>query len=170
MKYKLKDIDFNEIKYSSKVLENGTVINFTYKDQILEFQTPKVLIEQIYQENGKEYFLLKLLGTEACKNFFLKIFELENSFNEKNDWFNKNIPKLDVKNIFKKDVFIVKIPFKFSKPLVKVYLNDSKLFNYYHLTKGMEIICFVTIDKLWITENNFLNYNLNVKEIMLLKQ
>ena len=169
MKYKIKDVNFGEIKYSPKELNNGTVINFTYNSSILEFQTPKVIIEQIYQENGKEYFLLRIHGTEACKKFFLKIFELENSFNKSNIWFNKEIPKRDVKNIFKGDLFNVKIPFKFSKPCIKVFFGEG-LFNYYHLAKGMEIICLLTLDKLWMTNENDLSYNLNIKEIMLLKQ
>jgi len=170
MKYKIKDVDFSEIKYLPKELNNGTVINFTYNSSILEFQTPKVIIEQIYQENGKEYFLLRIHGTEACKKFFLKIFELENSFNENNKWFDKSLPKCNVKNIFKGDLFNVKIPFKFSKPCIKVFTSDSSLFNYYHLAKGMEIICLLTLDKLWMTNENELSYNLNIKEIMLLKQ
>ena len=49
-----------------------------------------------------------------------------------------------------------KIPFKYSKPLIKVY-KDNKLFNYYHLAKGMEIICLLNLSKLWVNFKNEIN-------------
>ena len=78
---------------------------------------------------------------------------------------------LEVENedilVFNEDCFIVKIPFKYSKPLIKVY-KDNKLFNYYHLAKGMEIICLLNLSKLWVNFKNEISYNLNVKEILVI--
>ena len=90
MKYKLKDVDFEskDILYSLNS-NNGTInghsncklVNFTYLGEPMEFQTPKVLIEKIIKENNKEYLLLKMLPTEACRTFCKKILELENRHN-----------------------------------------------------------------------------------------
>ena len=71
-------------------------------------------------------------------------------------------------SIFENDHLKVKVPFTFKKPITKVYHN-GQLFNYYHLCKGMEIICLLQCDKLWADHSN-LFYYLQVKEIMLLKK
>ena len=39
------------------------------------------------------------------------------------DWFNKNIEIDNIKSIFDEDTFVVKIPFKYSKPIVKIQTN-----------------------------------------------
>ena len=82
------------------------------------------------------------------------------------EYFNKYI-KNKIKSIFNEETFIVKIPFKLSNPQIKVY-KDNKLFNYYHLTKGMEIICLLNLSKLWTNFKNETNYNLTVKEILVI--
>ena len=132
-----------------------------------------MLIEKIIKENNKEYLLLKILPTEACKTFCTKIFELENKhnieLNNHKDWFNKKIPISEVKSVFNEDCFIVKIPFNYSRPNVKIYDKDSKLFNYYHLKQGMEIICLLNVNNIWINFDNVPNYNLIVKEILITK-
>ena len=56
---------------------------------------------------------------------------------------------------------------EFSKPEFKVFF-ENRLFNYHHLKQSDEVICLVSISKLW--KSNTLNYNLIIKEIMLLKQ
>ena len=160
MKYKLKNLNFNKdsnISFIETNLDNGTIINLKYNNDTLEFQTPKVIIESLIKENNNEYFILKIVGNQACKTFCSKILEFEDFLQIKYG--------LKLKTIFNEDVFTVIIPFKYSKPLVKVYKDDS-LFNYYQLSKDMEIICLINIDKLWI--NNCIHYNLNVKEIMVL--
>ena len=162
MKYKLTDISFDKLEYSPKELNTGTLINLKYDNEILEFQTPKILIHEIIKEGGKEYFLLKIIGNEACKKFIQKILELEQSF-------NKHFG-VTVKSIFEGDHFIVKIPFIFSKPNMNVYSSDNSLFNYYHLSKGMEIICLLQCNKLWMNKDSSFYYHLQVKEIMLLKK
>uniref|UniRef100_A0A6C0AZ71 Uncharacterized protein n=1 Tax=viral metagenome TaxID=1070528 RepID=A0A6C0AZ71_9ZZZZ len=159
MKFKLKELDFKQITFNKTPLNNGTVVNLKYNENSLEFQTPKLIIESLIKENEHEYLNLKIKGTEACKFFCSKILELESFFS--------NSLKNQIKTIFNEDNFIVKIPFKYSKPLVKVYKNDS-LFNYYHLTKDLEIICLLELDKLWINNSNEPNYNLIVKEIMVI--
>jgi len=163
MKYKLTDISFDSLEFSSKELPAGTLVNFKYSGEHLEFQTPKVIIHEIIKEAGKEYLLLKIVGNEACKKFFQKIHELECAF-------NKKLPKCTIKSIFEADHFIVKIPFSSSKPNINVYSSDGNLFNYYHLSKGMDVICLLQCGKLWIDQNNLICYHLQVKEIMLLKK
>ena len=155
MKYKLTDLSFNHFEYCSKELVSGTVVNLKYNGQLLEFQTPKVIIQDIIKESDKEFLCLQILGTLACKKFFDKILEFESVLTE-----HFNLP---IQSIFKGDHFNVKV----QVPSVEVFFNGS-LFNYYHLRKGMEIICLVQCDKMWIS--NSLNYHLHVKEIMLLKK
>ena len=173
MKYKLKDIEIDKLKYSLNGIINGNckLININYYDESLEFQTPKVLIEKIIKENNKEYLLLKILPTEACKTFCTKILSLEDKHNSElnnhKDWFNKRIPISEVKSIFVDDCFTVKIPFKYSKPIIKVY-NETGLFNYYKLSKDTTVICLLGLDKIWINQYNEPNYNLIVKEIMVI--
>ena len=155
MKHKLMEINFNDLHFTNKDLSRGTIVNVTYKNDALEFQTPKLCITDIIKENNNEYLILKLLPNEACKKFFLKILELEKL--------------MKVESLFNGDIISVKVPYTYSKPMVNVCYCGS-LFNYYHLSKGMEIICLLTLNKLWINEYNIKNYNLSVKEIMLLKK
>ena len=110
-------------------------------------------IHEILKDSGNEYMVLKIYGNQACQKFFLKILELEKSIN--------------TVSLFQGDLITVKIPFKFSKPMVDVYHNGS-LFNYYHLSKGMDVLCLLEFHKLWINEYKEVKYNLTVKEIMLL--
>jgi len=157
MKYKLKELDFNLISLNKIQIESGTIVNLKYNNEILEFQTPKVIIDSLVKENDHEYLVLRILPTQACKTFCSKILELENYLSE--------TLKNNVKSIFMENNFTVKIPFKYSKPLVKVY-TENKLFNYYHLEKDLEVICLLTIDKVWINIYDEPNYNMIVKEIM----
>jgi hypothetical protein len=157
MKHKLTDINFENIKYSPKDLSNGTIVNITYNSELLEFQSPKMCIQEILKDSDHEYLLLKIYGNQACQKFFLKILELEKSIGN------------NIVSLFQGDIFTVKVPFKYSKPMVDVY-HDGSFFNYYHLSKGMEIICLLEFHKLWINEYKVVNYNLTIKEIMLLKQ
>jgi hypothetical protein len=177
MKYKLKDIDFindRNIKYSLGLNNtNYKLINFTYLKESFEFQTPKVLIEKLIKENNKEYLLLKILPTEACKTFCKKILEFENKhnieLNKHKHWFNKNISISLIKSVFNEDCFIVKVPFKGTNPQIKIYDKDSNLFNYYLLKEGMEIICLLNFSNIWINFDNTPSYNLIIKEILITK-
>jgi hypothetical protein len=163
MKHKLKEINFTDISFDKTNLNNGTLLSLKYKENSLEFQTPKLHIESLIKENGHEYLVLKIIGTQACKTFCTKIIELEKYFSE---YLLKNGSGESIKTIFNEDLFTVKIPFKYSKPLIKVYKNDN-LFNYYNLENGMEIICLLSIN-LWINMYKEPSYNLNVKEIMVI--
>jgi hypothetical protein len=155
MKHKLTEINFKNLNFTNKDLSGGSIVNVSYCGESLEFQTPKMCIQEIIKDFKGEYLLLKLLPNEACKKFFLKILELEQAIN--------------VSSLFNGDVLMVKVKYTYSKPTVNVY-HAGSLFNYYHLTKGMEIICLLTFNKKWINEYNVSNYNLTVKEIMLLKK
>jgi len=187
MKYKLKDINFDKTEYKYSLNSNNgmgntncKLINFTYLSEDLEFQTPKVLIEKIVKENNKEYLILKIRNTEACKTFCTKILEMEEKHNKvlrcNNKWFNKKLPVYPIRSVFNKlpevleDIcFTIKVPFKSSNPCIKIYDHDLNLFNYYHLQTGMEVICLISCNNLWINFDNLVTYNLILKEIRLTK-
>ena len=154
MKYKIKEIDFDKLTFNEVKLVNGTIVNIIYNNDILEFQTPKVIIDSVNFENN--YIILKILPTEACRLFCSKIFELEKKIKK----------KYPIDTVFKKDTFAIKIPFNYSKPTIKIISKETNFFNYYHLKEGMEIICLLTCNKLWISESDECNYNLNAKEIL----
>ena len=158
MKIKVKEIDCKQFNFNNTQLNNGTIYNIKYNDDVLEFQTPKLLIHECLKENGNEYLILQIYGTQACKTFYSKIMEIE-------DYFNKYL-KNTINSVFKEQMLTVKIPIKYSKPTVKVYKDDS-LFNYYNLVKDTEVICIVSLDKLWINNFNEASYKLTVKEILI---
>jgi hypothetical protein len=169
MKIKLKNITFENLEFCKSKQLYGNIVNFSYNKEPLEFQTPKVLIEDFIKENNKEYILLKILPTEACKTFCSKLNELEETFNknfkENPDWFFQG-GHSPVQSIFKDDCFLVKIPFRNGQPQVRFYTKEG-LVNYNILEKGMCVICLITIDKLWISNYNDANYYLTVKEMMI---
>jgi len=147
MKYKLKDLTFDKIEYTSSYVTNlGKVINMK---ESIEFQTPKVKIVNI----DDEYLTLKILPSEACRIFFLKIMEFEEKIKQEFK---------DIVQLFDGDTFKVKIKNK----NFKVYLNGN-LFNIYHLQKDMEIICLVSICKLWINSYEIASYHLKVDEMVI---
>ena len=121
MKYRLKEINCNQFVFNKTQLNTGTICNIKYNNEPLEFQTPKLLIQSLVKENDNEYLILKILPTQACKTFCSKIQEIEACFT---DTFG------EIKSVFKEDLVTIKIPFKYSKPLVKLY-KDESLFNYY---------------------------------------
>jgi len=147
MKYKLKDLTFDKIECTTFTTNLGKVINIT---ESIDFQTPKVKIINITHD----YLTLQILPSEACKIFFTKINEFENKLKEK---FDQNLTSL-----FIEDTFKVKI----KNNNFKIYLNGN-LFNLFNLKEGMEIICLVSISKLWMNLYNNLNYNLKVNEILI---
>jgi hypothetical protein len=167
MKYKLKELETCNFSFDKVIVENNKIINIKYKNDSLEFQTPKIIIDSLIKENNHEYLSLKIVGNKACESFCSKINQLETFFNTKKNWLDKNLPDNEIKSVFNEDSFIVKIPFKYSKPIIKVY-KDNKLFNYYHLAKGMEIICLLSLSKIWVNFKNEISYNLNVKEILVI--
>lgn len=148
---KLKELILEDIKFTSKELSTGSIINVSYQDTPFEFQIPKGDIHFI--ENDK--ILLKVTN----KTFIDKINTIEKFLSNR---FNREIISTIEDNLIS-----LKLPFKFSKPMFKVY-HENKQFNYFNLVAGNEIICLVTLDKVWIS--NKINYCLNIKEIMLLKQ
>jgi hypothetical protein len=156
MKYKLKDINPSLLKYTS-IPSNERLFNIEYLGTPLEFQTPKVVLEEIVKEDNKQYLLLKLIGTEACKTFYTKVVALE-----ENHRTSKGVES--VKSIFKGDCFLVKVPFRGDSVGVKVH-DREKLCNYYHLKKGNELICLLSVGQIWISDNN-ISYVPHVKEIL----
>jgi hypothetical protein len=163
MKYKLKSIDTELLNYSSipnKTFNSDSkLINVKYVDQELEFQTPRVIIDKIIKENNKEYLILKLLPNEASKTFYQKLLDIESNITKR---FNGSVVSIIDTNFIK-----VKIPFKYDKPLLNIFLSDDTLFNYYHLKVGMEVIILLSMNNLWINPDNTINYHLNVKEMII---
>jgi hypothetical protein len=149
---KLKELILSNIKFVNKPLSTGNVINVKYLDEPFEFQIPK----------GSIVFIdhLNLMVLVTNNSFVQKIKELE-QFLEKR--YHKS-----VKSVFNDNILNLKFPYKFSKPMFKVYF-ENRQFNHYNLKQEDSIICLVTIDKLWISQTE-INYYLNIKEVMLLKQ
>jgi hypothetical protein len=161
MKYKIKELDTNPnlFTFDKIPFQGNTIIHVKYKHELLEFQSPKMCIESVIKENDKEYFLLQLASTRAHEIFCSKVYQIEDVFSQK---FGNTRSAITGKHS------IVKIPCKNGKPLVKVY-KDGSLFNYYHITQGMEIMCLIEINKLWIkSDEKTVYYNLNVKEISIM--
>ena len=155
MKYRLKEIDPAQFTFNKTQLNNGTIVNVKYRDEPLEFQTPKMKINRLEKPN---YIILELLATQACKTFYTKIMEIE----------KRLAPEINnpIKSVFQENLLTIKIPFsKSENPLVKVYREDQ-LFNYYHLEQSMEVICLIGLDKVWINNFNEYSYQLTAKEIM----
>jgi hypothetical protein len=144
---KLKDISFSTMSFDSGTkIGEGTVINCTP----IEFQTPKIIIDHI--KDNVLYARLK--PTEACKTFYTFIKDFETFLTQK---------YTHTESIFDGSVFRIKVPIKSTR----IYHNGS-LFNWYHLTPGMEIIVLVSISTIWKNINMY--YTINSKEIMLLKK
>ena len=148
---KLKELILSNLKFSNKELSNGQIINVRYLDEPFEFQIPKAIIHFVENET--------IILDVDNKLFLEKMTSFETFISKR---FNKELISPIENNLVK-----LKLPFKFSKPQFKVY-HGSRLFNYFNLKAGDEIICLVFLDKLWNSES--IHYCLNIKEIMLLKQ
>jgi hypothetical protein len=157
MKYKIKELDTDTTLFTfDKVqFQNNSIINVKYKQDTLEFQSPKMCVQSVIKEFDKEYFSLQLASTRAHEIFCSKVYEIEDVFSKKFG---------TIRSAVSGEQVIVKIPCKNGKPFVKVY-KENKLFNYYHITQGMEIMCLLGINKLWVNSNQDVYYNLIVKEI-----
>jgi hypothetical protein len=66
MKRSLKELDFDNLKFTKCVTGLGTIYNL---NDPIEFQTPCIKINSI----DNDYLTLQILPTQACKIFFLKI-------------------------------------------------------------------------------------------------
>ena len=145
MKYKLKELTFESLNGNIHETDNGKLYNLI---EPIEFQTPKIKIVEICND----YLTLQILPSEACRIFFNKIDEFEQTLSKR---FNLKTVKL-----FENELFKVKIKNK----NFKIYLNGN-LFNIYHLKTGMDIICLVSISRLWITDS--IRFNLKVNEMVI---
>lgn len=149
MKRSLKELNFDNLKFTKCVTGLGTIYNL---NDPIEFQTPCIKINSI----DNDYITLQILPTQACKIFFLKIHEFEQRL--KTLFLNQEIVGL-----FEGSCFKIKVK---NNKNFKIYLNGN-LFNFYHLQPGNELLALVSINKLW--DNGTINYNLNIHE-MVLKQ
>ena len=126
MKYKLKELTFENIKYNVCKTTLGKIINL---EESIDFQTPTVRIVEI----DSEYITLSLLPSEACRIFYTKIQEFETKIKEK---------FLNITPLFENETFKVKI----KNDNFKVYYKGNQ-FNMYNLKFGMDIICLISISK-----------------------
>jgi len=150
MKFKLKELIFEDnLKFNEYQSNFGKILNL---EEPIEFQTPTVKIISI----NNEYLTLQILPTEACKIFYTKINEFEEKLKKQ---FNKEID-----NLFTKDSFKVNI----KNDSFKIFYEGSQ-FNIYNLKEDMNIICLVSISKLWINLYDVLNYSLKVNEMLIKK-
>jgi hypothetical protein len=151
MKFKLKELEFKGLlNYNEHKTNIGRIINL---QESIEFQTPTLRIVEI----DSNFITLSLLPSEACRVFYTKMIEFETILKEK---FSDSY----FESIFKNETFKVNI----KNDNFKIYLNGEQ-FNIYHLKPGMDIICLVSISKLWISSYNLLNYTLKVNEMVLKK-
>ena len=148
MKYKLKELTFEDIKYNECKTSLGKIINL---EESFDFQTPTVRIIEI----DTDYITLSLLPSEACNIFYNKIHDFEKKIKE---LFNNVTP------LFENETFKVKI----KNDSFKIYYQGNQ-FNRYHLKPGMDIICLVSISKLWENVYNVINYTLKVNEMVIKK-
>jgi hypothetical protein len=150
MKTLLKELKFDNLKFTNSQINMGTIYNLT---DPLEFQIPTVKIILI----DTDYITLQLLPTRACQIFVLKIHEFEQKLKE---IFNQEITSL-----FENDTFRLKINLK----NFKIYFED-RLFNIYDLKPEMNIIALITINKLWENVYKQISYTLHIKELLLKTQ
>ena len=159
MKYKLKELSFKTVHFTNgNSNDYGSVMNIS---QVISFQTPKLVLDEIVNENGKVFFNVKILPNEACKCFYEKITEFEKTLQLK-------YPSLSIESIFHGPFCKIKIPFKNDNLQLKVYHNGF-LFNYYHIKPSMELMFLVELSKIWISNSNTVHYNLQCKEILVTK-
>ena len=151
---KLKEINFNEIEFNQVIKKelNGTLINVNIKGNPITFQTPKLIIKEIF----KDYLLVSLTNS-----FKEKVLQLENYYSSH---FKKN-----VNSLINNDYIILKIKYSKDNPVLKVYDNLFNLINFYSLQKGDKVIVSVLNKCLWI-DNNVINLNLIIEEIMAIKE
>ena len=143
----LKELNFDNLKFTKCLTGLGTIYNL---NNPIEFQTPCVKITEI----DNDYITLQILPTQACKIFFLKIHEFEQTL--KTLFVNQ-----EVIGLFDGSFFKIKVK---NNKNFKIYLNGN-LFNFYHLRPGDQVLLLVSISKLW--DNGTINYNLNIHEMVL---
>ena len=139
-----------------------TILNIFYDNNVLEFQTPVILIQHI----TSTHLVVKLLPTKASDVFYTKMLEIENKFKS---WSNCKLESIFEHKLFENKLFEHKLfepgdtlKLKINVQTTKIY-KDNSLFNFYHLTKNSKAICLVRCDKIWKTDK--LYYNLKIKKI-----
>ena len=85
MKYKIKELETedNLFTFDKVQLHGNSILNLKYKQDTLEFQTPKMCVESVIKESDKEYFSLKIASTRAHEIFCSKVYQIENVFSKK---------------------------------------------------------------------------------------
>ena len=149
VKIKLKEHNFSKITFSEFKTNAGSLFNLT---EPLEFQTPTVSIVSI----DKMYITLQLLPSFACEHFYKKIMEFEKCV-------KASIENNGFISIFDDLSFKIKQNDDF-----KIFLNGRR-FNNFNLTPGMEVICLLSLNKVWKNMYNVINYNIKINEMVIKK-
>ena len=167
MKIKIKDLIFENIilspvrDFSSSNLEQSTLFNIKYSAgnhfEELSFQTPQMVVERISDEPSGKFMYLRLLQTNACKIFYEKIKMFEMVFTEK-------LKCETVSTIKHNNTIKIKVPHHYNHPMVETFHNSQQI-PYNSLKPLDKIICILTLNKLWMS-NNKIFYNLSVSEIL----
>jgi hypothetical protein len=141
---KLKELTFDNLTYTFKEINGGKIVNFTLGNEMLEFQSPKLLVKEVTET----HLTFELLENKACEIFKNKITTLENIFEKKYQSL--------AKSIFTSNKFTVKNDKK-----ITIFENETIINN---LRFGQTVICLFVFNKFWVKDLT-LNYNLNIKEI-----
>ena len=152
---KLKEIKFNEIEFNpviNKKFNNGTLINLSIKGSPFTFQTPKVIIKEIF----KDYLLVSI--SNPFKEMIINLEEYYSSHYKKK-----------TESLINNYYLVLKIKYYKDNPVLKLYDNSFNLINFYSLQKGDKVIVSVLNKCLWIN-NDTINTHLIIEEIMVIKE
>ena len=141
---KLKELTFDNLRYTFKEINGGKIVNFTLGNEMLEFQSPRILVKEVTET----HLTFELLNNKACDIFKNKITTLENVFEKKYQSL--------AKSIFTLNEFTVK------NDKNTIIFHDDTIIN--TLKCGQIVICLFVFNKFWVKDLT-LNYNLNIKEI-----
>lgn len=151
---KLKEIKLNEIEFNKvikKEFDKGTLVNLSIKGIPITFQTPKVVIKEIF----KDYLVLSVNNS-----FRERIINLE-------EYYSSHFKKR-IESLINNEYLILKIKYSKDNPVLKVYDNAFNLVNFYSLQKGDTVILSVLNKCLWVTD--IINTHLIIEEIMVIKE
>ena len=137
---KLKEINLDQIEYSPKKLLDSEIINITYLNSELIFQTPKVIINKI----NKEYIFVYV-----SESFKEKILSLESHYSK----------KYRIKSLLQGNSLKIKVG---STPKV---IKNNDYYYYYNLKVNDPINLLLHNKCIW-NNNGEYYYNLTVKEIL----
>jgi len=162
MKINLKEIDYTLFTITSHVINTThEIYNINYKNEELEFQTCKLVIDSIDHSTGEIILRFPLKKSNV---FYSKIIELEENYTTIVN--KKSKSDLILSSLLNKNFLKLKVLFRNGSPLIKIYNSSNELVNYYNLKIEDSIICIVSSKYIYKSNSN-IYYNLLIKEILL---